>query len=163
MQAIFCSIAILLYIPFTVNCQNINKYSTIESTIEELLKFGKENENAERDLCEFRNIFTNMVRFSMVNEADSGHPSFESVSLDDFLELLEDDYYDTYKEISTGQIVNEFNGIANVFQSFEGWSEGKLEGTGVTSYHLVYSEGRWWVSDVLWTIGEDIPDKYLNR
>ena len=69
-------------------------------------------------------------------------------------------------EESTGEIVDEYNGMAQVIQSFEGVDSENETGKGVGSYQLVYSEGRWWIANMVWAMssddGKDIPKKYLK-
>ncbi len=64
-----------------------------------------------------------------------------------------------------GKVVNEFNGIASVFQSFTGIdSEGNKE-KGINSYQLVYLKNRWWIANMIWTLETSdakIPEKYLK-
>lgn len=64
-----------------------------------------------------------------------------------------------------GKVVNEYNGIANVFQSFYAIDSEGEEGKGITSYQLVKFDDRWWISDVLWTTdsnGVEIPEEYIK-
>ena len=69
-------------------------------------------------------------------------------------------------QYETGKFVNEYNGIANVFQSFYAMDSDGQEVKGMTSYQLVYFDDRWWISDVLWTTntnGIPIPPKYFKK
>lgn len=90
----------------------------------------------------------------------------ETVSLDEFMELLKDPYYDDhYLEYQTGKVINEYNGIANVFQSFRAKDRDGLDARGISSYQLIHLQGRWWISNVLWTgndNGVPIPERYLQ-
>lgn len=59
-----------------------------------------------------------------------------------------------------------YNGIANVFQSFYGKDSENKEERGINSYQLVYFKNRWWIANLLWTgdaNGVKIPKKYLRR
>ena len=70
-----------------------------------------------------------------------------------------------YLEHETGKTINEFNGIANVFQSFYGKDSENEEARGINSYQLVYFGKRWWIVNLLWTLETDkikIPKKYLR-
>jgi len=63
-------------------------------------------------------------------------------------------------------VVNQYNGIANVFQSFYAQDSDKEEATGITSYQLTYFQERWWISDLMWPNHTDnvpIPKKYLKN
>jgi len=65
-----------------------------------------------------------------------------------------------------GKVVDESNGIAQVFQGFYGNNSDNLEERGMTSYQLVYFNERWWIVNVLWTIeanGVEVPEKYKGK
>ena len=119
------------------------------------------------DTAYFRTLFLPTAHFSVVGKED-GEYSQETMGLDEFLETLTDEYYSLgYHEESTGEIVEEYNGMAQVIQSFEGLDSDNETGKGVGSYQLVYSEGRWWIANMVWAIslddGKDIPKKYLRK
>ena len=101
------------------------------------------------------------------HSSDSIDLPYETVTLEEFVELLQDEYYKKgFTEYELGKVVNEFNGIANVFQSFYSKDSENQEGKGITSYQLVYFEERWWIADILWTTdsnGIPIPEKYLDN
>ncbi|MEQ5792374.1 hypothetical protein J4E06_15005 [Muricauda sp. NFXS6] len=118
------------------------------------------------DTAYFRTLFLSTAHFSVVGKKD-GEYTQETMGLDEFLEMLTDDYYSLgYHEESTGEIVDEYNGMAQVIQSFEGVDSENETGKGVGSYQLVYSEGRWWIANMVWAMssddGKDIPKKYLK-
>ena len=87
--------------------------------------------------------------------------------MDDFIKLMHDEYYEQgYLEYETGKTIDEYNGIANVFQSFYGKDSENKEERGINSYQLVYFEKRWWIANLLWTgdtNGVKVPKKYLYK
>ncbi len=84
-----------------------------------------------------------------------------------FLELLRDPYYEEdFSESELHQVVDAYNGIAQVFQTFEVTDADAYQGRGITSYQLVHFEERWWIVNVLWTSdsnGVAIPEKYSGK
>lgn len=90
----------------------------------------------------------------------------ETVSLDEFITLLQDPYYEQgFTEYEFSKKVDEYNGIAQVFQTFYAKDSENFEETGITSYQLVYFENRWWIVNVLWTgdsNGVTVPKNYLD-
>lgn len=119
------------------------------------------------DTAYFRTLFLPTAHFSVVGKEDGVYMQ-ETMGLDEFLETLTDEYYSLgYHEESTGEIIEEYNGMAQVIQSFEGLDSENETGKGVGSYQLVYSEGRWWIANMVWAIssdnGKDIPKKYLRK
>ena len=77
------------------------------------------------------------------------------------------DYYEkSFTQYQTEKFVNEYNGIANVFQSFYAMDSDGQEAKGMASCQLVYFDDCWWISDVLWTTntnGIPIPQNILKN
>jgi len=65
-----------------------------------------------------------------------------------------------FTENELGKVVNKYNGIAKVFQSFYPKDSENEEGRGITSYQFIYFKERLWITD---SIGIPIPDKYLKN
>lgn len=119
------------------------------------------------DTAYFRTLFLPTAHFSVVGQ-ENGEYMQETMSLDEFLLTLTDDYYTMgYHEEGMGEIVEEYNGMAQVIQSFEGQDSEGETGKGVGSYQLIYANGRWWIANMVWTMstndGKDIPAKYLRN
>jgi len=135
---------------------------SINGIIDELLDQITIEKGEKMDTAAVRSLFH---PYAILTVADSTNA--ETVSLDDFLNLLKDPYYDQgYLEKEIHKVVDEYNGIAQVFQSFYGKdSEGTKE-RGINSYQLTYYGGRWWIVSLLWTIesnSEQIPAKYGGK
>jgi hypothetical protein len=75
--------------------------------------------------------------------------------------ILKDPYYEQgYTEKEINKVIDEYNGIAQVFQSFCGKDYDGVEECGITSYQLAYYENRWWIVSLLWTLkadGKELP------
>ncbi|AXG70284.1 hypothetical protein KORDIASMS9_02523 [Kordia sp. SMS9] len=140
---------------------------TIDGTLTRMLQLLSVEKGNAIDTKSLKELFLPNVTFS-VRASDEKYPNpFETVNLEDFLESLNDNYYKQgYEEKELGKVVNEFNGIANVFQSFIGSdSEGNTE-KGINSYQLVYLKDRWWIANMIWTMETDevkIPKKYFHE
>ena len=69
-----------------------------------------------------------------------------------FILLMDDQYYDRgFSECEIKRkVVDEYNGIANVFQSFYAKDSENHEEKGINSYQLVYAKKRWWIRNILW-------------
>ena len=69
-----------------------------------------------------------------------------------------------FEEVESAKAIDEYNGIAHAFQTFEGRVlESDESGRGINSYELVFYENRWWITSLLWTLEDDshpIPEKY---
>ena len=77
---------------------------------------------------------------------------YETLSIDHFFEYMQEEreYYEKgFTQYELGKVVNEYNGIANVFQSFYAKDSENQEAKGIISYQLVYFDERWWISNVI--------------
>jgi hypothetical protein len=120
-----------------------------------------------RDWNYFKSLFLPTARFTVLHHPVDSFPSpYASVTLDEFVDLLGDAYYQVgFTEYALGHTVQEYNGIAQVFQPFYSKDGSGHEARGINSYQLVYFNGRWWISDLLWTTNSNgvlIPKQYLN-
>ena len=144
-----------------------NAVKSINGIVKEVLRLQSGERGKTRNWKALRNLFLPTATFTILNTGDSLRQPTETVSLDDFIELMHDDYYEEgYLEYEKGKSIDQFNGIANVFQSFYGKDSKNEEARGINSYQLVYFEKRWWIANLLWTLETDkakIPEKYLHK
>ncbi len=108
------------------------------------------------------------VQFNALVPTQEGESIYQSLSLAEYIRqanpfFLESGFYET----EIGRKVEEFNGIAQVFSSYETRTEVEKEpfSKGINSIQLVFDEDRWWIVNILWgtaTEGKDIPKKYLD-
>jgi hypothetical protein len=144
-----------------------NALKTVNGIVKESLRLISSEKGKTRNWEALQNLFLPTATFTVLNNNDSIPQPVETITLVEFINLLHDEYYERgYLEYETGKTVDEFNGIANVFQSFYGKdSEGKEE-RGINSYQLVYFNKRWWIANLLWTLETNrvkIPKKYLRK
>lgn len=132
---------------------------SIHGIIDELLNQITIEKGEKMDTTAVRNL---LYPSAILTVADSAQA--ETVSLDDFLILLKDPYYEEgYLEQEIHKVVDEYNGIAQVFQTFYGKDSEGIEEKGINSYQLTYYNERWWIVSLLWTIESKsvkIPAKY---
>jgi hypothetical protein len=144
-----------------------NAVKSIDGIVKEVLRLQSGEKGKSRNWKSLRNLFLPTATFTILNTGDELRLPTETVSLDEFIELLHDNYYEEgYEEYETGKTIDEFNGIANVFQSFYGKDSENKEARGINSYQLVYFGNRWWIANLLWTLETDkvkIPKKYLRK
>jgi len=143
-----------------------NAVKSIDGIAKKVLKLQSGEKGKARNWNALRNLFLPTATFTILNTGDTLRPPTETVSLDDFIELLHDNYYEEGRlEYETGKPVDEFNGIANGFQSFYGKDSENKEARGINSYQLVYFGKRWWTANLLWTLETDkvkIPKKIFS-
>ncbi|MEM9686654.1 MAG: hypothetical protein AAF934_06995 [Bacteroidota bacterium] len=146
---------------------NAKSVNSIDGILNEMLNIISGEEGKKRDWDAFKNLFLPTANFSVLSQDESYPRSLETVNLEDFIDSMKDSYYDKgFKEYELGKVVNEYNGIANVFQSFYGKDSEGAEAKGINSYQLVYFKNRWWIANMVWTFETDdlkIPKKYLKK
>lgn len=122
----------------------------------------------ERNWSRLKALCKPNAQFNALVPSPEGEVRYQSLSLDEYIGkaapfFMESGFY----EVEIGRIVEEFNGIAQVFSSYETRTEveGEPFTKGINSIQLVYDEDRWWVVNILWgtaTEESGIPKKYLN-
>jgi hypothetical protein len=139
---------------------------TIDGITSELLKHISGGEKKERNWDAFRNLFLPGARFTILNHSTDIPLPFESASVDELIEALKDPYYENFLEEELHKDIHQYNGIAQVFQTFEATEPDGNKGRGINSYQLVFFDDRWWISNILWTTdanGVEIPSRYLGN
>lgn len=136
----------------------------IDGIVKEVLRIISGEEGKVRDWDAFANLFLPSATFTVHSHDDSVSLPVETVSLQEFITLMDDPYYDRgFLEQGIDIAVNEYNGIAQVFQSYYARDSEGYEEEGINSYQLVYFNDRWWIANLLWTgdsNGVKVPDKY---
>ena len=132
---------------------------SIDGIINELLDQITIEKGEKMDTAAVRNLFHPSAILTVADSTNA-----ETASLDDFLNLLKDPYYEQgYLEKEIHKVVDQYNGIAQVFQTFYGKDSEGAEEKGINSYQLTYYGDRWWIVSLLWTIeskSAGIPVKY---
>lgn len=160
---------IVCMLPFQVFAQtDTMALKTPEGITEKMLEFISFEKGEEKDWDEYRNLFLPNVQ-DLALYPKPGEPLYRqarSMNMEEFIRYAGPNYpAKGFEEIVIGLEVNEFNGIANVFQSFYCKNlDGSYEARGVNSYQLVYLNDRWWIAHVMFVNeSEDVklPNKYL--
>ena len=146
--------------------KKVEAVESIDGIVNELLNQITIEKGEKMDTAAVRNLFHPSAQLGvLMNNTDSSF--LETVSLDDFLTLLKDPYYEQgYLEKEIHKIVDEYNGIAQVFQSFYGKDSEGVEERGMNSYQLAYYKGRWWIVSLLWTLesnGKELPATFRDN
>lgn len=157
----FYLVLYLIAVPIITTAQNPD-LTTVEGTVHALLNQITIEKCEKMDTAAIRNLFH---PGAILTVGDSSNA--ETVSLDDFLTLLKDPYYEEgYLEKEIHKVTDQYNGIAQVFQTFYGKDSEGEEERGINSYQLTFYKGRWWIVSLLWTIEPDslpIPAQYEDK
>lgn len=143
-------------------------YSTPEKLANKMLEFITFEKGEVKDWDDYRNLFlpeANKLSF----RPKHGEPlsrQVRSSNLEEFVRYGSAGYSKNgFEEYAIGVDVNEFNGIASVFQSFYCKNgDGSYEARGVNSYQMVYLNGRWWIANTMFINETDdvkLPDDLL--
>ena len=141
---------------------------SIEGITNKMLDFISGEIGQERDWDEFRNLFLPTAQMTSTAQNKNGDTRVSVMNLEEFIRNVGPLYgRDGFEEYAIGFSVDEFNGIANVFQSFYCKNLiGTYENRGVNSYQLIYKNNRWWIASTLFTnerTNSQLPNKYLFK
>jgi hypothetical protein len=140
---------------------------TIDGILREMLSTISREKGETKDWDAFRQLFLPTVRFTVLYHGGPFPVSTESVSLEEFIELLQDAYYEEgFSEYELGKSVQEYNGLAQVFQAVAIKDSEGEEARAMNSYQLLFFEDRWWIANVVWTTddnGVEIPEEYIPK
>lgn len=165
------SLIICFGFTFHLNAQEMmipdtNAVKSIEGILSEVFRIYNGEPGKKRNWAAFGDLFLPSARFTFLDNNGTPGP-YETVDLVEFVEILVDaDFDEAFLTYETGKVVEEFNGIAHVFQSFYLKKKEGNERRGINSYQLLYDQGRWWIVSMLWTLDseeEKIPEKYLEN
>jgi len=93
------------------------KFSKIDDIIQSLMNEITLEKGEKMDTSAIRNLFEPHATLAVLMPGKEA--KLESITIDNFLEMLIDPYYEEgYLEMELHKEVQEFNGIAQVFQSF---------------------------------------------
>lgn len=124
---------------------------TIEGTVGETYKIITGERGSTRNWEAFRQLFTPDAQMSVLVHDTAGRGQVRTFTLEAFVRNGMKYYEsDGFIERPIKTIIHEYNGIANVFQSYYA-KEAEREEEGVNSLQLIFDGERWWITSVLWT------------
>ncbi len=145
------------------------KYQTVEETVNKMLEIISVEVGEEPNWTEYRNLFLPTAQKILLNpKAKNPANRVRSFSVEEFIRYIGPLYgRDGFNEKVLGVTIDEFNGVANVFQSYHAKNlKGTYDKKGINSYQLVWINNRWWIASTTWateTEESKIPEKYLNK
>ena len=140
---------------------------TIDGIVNKVFELISGKEGKVRDWDAFRNLFLPTAHFTVLYHDDIFPQPLETVNLEELILLMHDEYYaQGFYQHETGKVIDEYNGIANVFQSWYAKDSEDQEDVGISSYQLVFFNDRWWIVNTVWTSASndiEIPKRYLDK
>lgn len=143
-----------------------NAVKSIDGIVNEVLRYVTGEKGKICNVEAFRNLFLPSNTFTVLMHNKEDGDAIKSISLDEFVQLLKDPSNNDFEEWELHKVVDEYNGIAQVFQTYQSKNIDGMKEQGVNSYQLIYINDRWWITSILWTgdsNGVEIPKKYLGE
>ncbi len=140
---------------------------SIEGITDKMLEMISGDIGEDRNWEEYRNLFLPTAQKIAINkDAKQRQQQVQVMNLEEFVRYIGPLYKrDGFEEVALGLEIQEYNGMATVFQSFHCKNlRGTYEQRGVNSYQLVYQDDRWWIANVMFTNETKkapLPNKYL--
>lgn len=166
MQKLQFIIPILFVAQFSFAQLNKSAHSSPEGITAKMLELISVPQGQNPNWDEYRMLFIPNAQKIYVNPNAQEGRQVRSSSLEEFIRNTGPLYgRDGFEEMVIGHSINEYNGIAQVFQSFYCKNLiGTYEKRGINAYQLVYADNRWWITSVTFTNETDdrpIPAEYL--
>jgi len=142
----------------SVKSQNDDSYlKSIEGVTDKMIELISGGIGEKRNWDEYRNLFLPTAQKMSLGITKKGEERVRVMNLEEFIRNVGPLYKrDGFEEYALGLEVNEFNGIANVFQSYYCKNlKGTYEKRGINSYQLIYMKNRWWIANTLFTADFD--------
>lgn len=140
--------------------------ASLKSTAEKLLKITTGDAGKPRDWQAFRELFAEKAAIQVVVKKKDGSEVLRAFSIEEFVDKLHSQYDNSaFHEKALGYSIREFNGIANVFQSYEAADNKGYLQRGINSYQMIFFQNRWWITNLIWADESPaikIPDEYLH-
>ena len=128
-----------------------NAFESIDGVVNEGLKIVSGKKGESRNWEAFRMLFTPNAQLSVLNHDTLGNAKVNTYSLEEFVRIGMRFYEgDGFLEYEITKTIDEYNGIAHVFQSYRA-EELDLVEEGINSYQLIFDGKRWWITSILWT------------
>lgn len=164
------SLNLLLFciVPMTTFCQVEQHLQSPQGVTQRMLEIISGPQGKERAWEEYRNLFLPRAQKIMVTKNEDGTTRVRVMNIEEFIRNV-GPYYarDGFEEYVIGLEIDEFNGIAQVFQTFYCRNLiGTYENRGINSYQCIYADGRWWIASTMFTnesTDSPLPEKYLFK
>lgn len=121
------------------------------------------------DWSRFRNLFLPTARIEAVLSSQSGQPSRQVFSVDEYIARANPNLEQRgFQEEEIGRQIVQYGAIAqvrSVYEAHHGSGSEMMIIRGINSFQLVQSDRRWWITSLIWTnerIAGPLPHIYLN-
>ncbi len=123
--------------------------ASIDGIVNEVLETISGDSTVVRDVEKLRMLFAPDATLRALAVAPDGTRQLRIFNLEEFARIVRDYYSGTnFDEYELRKTVNEYNGIAQVFQGYEVQGP-RGEEQGINSYQLYFDGERWWITSIL--------------
>lgn len=156
---------IFLFVFSNLQGQEIKSYTqSPEAITDKMLEIISGEIGEERDWDTFRDLFAEDAHFFF--PPSNGKRKIMTMDIEEFIKRVGPMYKkDGFEEISLGNTIHQFNGMALVFQSYTCKNlRGTYQERGINNYQLVYAQKRWWIVSCTFaneTKDSLIPEHYI--
>lgn len=161
-------LSITIFVVQNIDAQDTIAVKTIEGTVNKMIELLSVEKGEANDWESYKYLFLPGAHKIILNP-DAKNPIGKALvfNLEEFIRFYGHQYpKDGFIETTIGLKIDEYNGIANVFQAYHAKTlDGKYDKKGINSYQLVFFDGRWWIASTTWTNETEdnkIPKKYLK-
>ena len=122
------------------------------------------NKGETADWKRFETLFLPNAQISVLQHKNDT-ALLQTFPIKSFIETSSKPSENGFKEYGTGNTIEEYNGVATVFQSYVAL-HGEKQVKGINTYQLIYMDDRWWISSLIWTNNRnqiEVPQKYIQQ
>lgn len=138
---------------------------SIDGIVNAMLKIISGEDGRPRDTAAFRHLFLPTARLTVLTHQSTA--PYRTLTVGEFARIITNQPADGgFVEVELEKTIDEYNGIAQVFQSYHAKDAKSHDEKGVNSYQLIHFNDRWWIANIVWTgdsNGVEVPEKYLHR
>jgi hypothetical protein len=142
-----------------------NAVKSIDGIVNAVLKTLSLPEKTEKDWDLMKDFFAPHARFNVLFHMKDGTKKLNSFTVEEFIEkIASGSSKGGFVEYEIKKTVEEYNGIAQVFQSYQ-VIQGEHKEKGINSYQLAFDGQRWRIVNILWTSdrnGVSLPERYIG-
>lgn len=118
----------------------------------------------EQDWEAFRLLFLPSADLIVVSDNSLGQKVVRTFTLEEFVRTMQRNTSTApFKEVQLKLEVDQYNGMAQAFQSYE-VTMGEKKHKGINSFQLVFEDQKWWIANIVWASdlnGVAIPEQFM--
>lgn len=163
MRGIILLLCMAALIGREAKAQSNSDTRSIEQTVNRTLELIS-TPSDQQDWEAFRMLFLPAADLIVVSDNSLGQKVVRSFTLEEFVRTMQRNTATTpFKEVQLKLKVDQYNGVAQAFQSYE-VTMGEKKHMGINSFQLVFEDQKWWIANIVWASdlnGVAIPEQFM--